>query len=76
MPTEKLKTMMFDNSKEFAGFKELEKSLSMHSYFANEYSSWERGTNENTNGLLRQFFPNGTDFHQVSQWLLTKLRSY
>ena len=73
IPTEKLKTMTFDNGKEFAGFKELEKSLSMRSYFAHAYSSWERGTNENTNGLLRQFFPKGTDFHQVSQWLLDKV---
>ena len=73
VPAEKLKTMTFDNGKEFAGFKELEKSLSMRSYFANAYHSWERGTNENTNGLLRQFFPKGTDFHQVSQWLLDKV---
>jgi len=59
IPVEKLKTMMFDNGKEFAGFKKLEKLLSMRSYFAHAYSSFERGTNENTNGLLRQFFPKG-----------------
>jgi len=73
IPTEKLKTMTFDNGKEFAGFKELEKSLSMPSYFANAYHSWERKTNENTNGLLRQFFPKGTDFRHVSQWLFDKV---
>ena len=73
IPADKLKTMTFDNGKEFAGFKELEKLLSMRSYFANAYHSWERGTNENTNGLLRQFFPKGTDFDQVSQWLLDKV---
>ncbi|MCH7559204.1 MAG: IS30 family transposase [Planctomycetes bacterium] len=73
IPADKLKTMTFDNGKEFAGFKKLEKLLSMRSYFANAYRSWERGTNENTNGLLRQFFPKGTDFDQVSQWLLDKV---
>lgn len=73
IPAEKLKTMTFDNGKEFAGFKKLEKLLSMRSYFANAYHSWERGTNENTNGLLRQFFPKGTDFQQVSQRLLDKV---
>lgn len=67
LPPEKVKTMTFDNGKEFAGFKELERGLGMRSYFAHPYHSWERGTNENTNGLLRQFFPKGTDFSQISQ---------
>ena len=57
LPSEKIKTMTFDNGKEFAGFKQLEQGLKMRSYFAQPYHSWERGTNENTNGLLRQFFP-------------------
>ena len=73
IPAGKLKTMTFDNGKEFAGFKELEKTLSMRSYFAHAYHSWERGTNENTNGLLPQFFPKGTDFCQVSKQLLDKV---
>ena len=59
--------MTFDNGKEFAGFKELERGLEMRSYFARPYHSWERGTNENTNGLLRQFFPKGMDFRTVLQ---------
>jgi IS30 family transposase len=67
LPKKKVKTMTFDNGKEFAGFKELERGLCMRSYFANPYHSWERGTNENTNGLLRQFFPKGTNFALVRQ---------
>jgi IS30 family transposase len=59
--------MTFDNGKEFAGFKELERRLDMRSYFARPYHSWERGTNENTNGLLRQFFPKGMDFGTIIQ---------
>jgi IS30 family transposase len=65
LPPETIKTMTFDNGKEFAGFKELERELEMRSYFARPYHSWERGTNENTNGLLRQFFPKGMDFSTI-----------
>ena len=67
LPPQKVKTMTFDNGKEFAGFKELERGLAMRSYFARPYHSWERGTNENTNGLLRQFFPKGMDFSTIGQ---------
>jgi IS30 family transposase len=68
LPTEKVKTITFDNGKEFAGFKELEQGLNLRSYFAQPYHSWERGTNENTNGLLRQFFTKGMDFGTILQW--------
>ena len=67
LPAETVKTITFDNGKEFAGFKELERTLEMDSYFAHPYHSWERGSNENTNGLLRQFFPKGMDFSTVDQ---------
>ena len=67
IPTAKVKTFTVDNGKEFANFKGIEKGLDAKVYFANPYHSWERGTNENTNGLLRQFFPKGTDFNLVSQ---------
>ena len=67
IPIEMIKTMTVDNGKEFAGFKALEKVLKTRVYFAHPYSSYERGTNENTNGLLRQYFPKGTDFNLISQ---------
>lgn len=60
------KTMTYDNGVEMANHKWLAKSTGMDIYFANPYSSWERGTNENTNGLIRRFFPKGTDFNKIT----------
>ena len=54
-----------DNGKEFAGHKEMAKALYADFYFAHPYSSWERGTNENMNGLIRQYFPKNCDFRTV-----------
>jgi IS30 family transposase len=54
-------TMTADNGKEFAAFRALERNLGLAVYFAHPYHAWERGLNENTNGLLRQFFPKGVD---------------
>lgn len=59
--------------REFAGFKKLERGLGMQSYFAHPYHSRERGTNENTNGLLRQFFPKGMDFTQITESELDRM---
>lgn len=59
-------TMTTDNGKEFTQFKALQEKLGLKVYFANPYSAWERGTNENTNGLLRQFFPKGMSFAKVT----------
>lgn len=67
MPSEKRKTFTSDNGKEFARFKDYEGVLGMKNYFANPYHSWERGTNENTNGILRRYFPKGTDFSTLSE---------
>ncbi len=53
----KVHTITLDNGREFAGHKKLERRLHANIYFAHPYSSWERGTNENTNGLIRQYFP-------------------
>jgi IS30 family transposase len=61
------RTMTFDNGKEFAGHRVLTDRLGIDVYFAKPYASWQRGLNENTNGLLRQFFPKGTDFARISR---------
>lgn len=67
IPKSRIKTLTVDNGKEFAGFAKLEEEFDAKVYFAHPYCSCERGTNENTNGLLRQYFPKGTDFNLVSQ---------
>lgn len=59
------RTMTFDNGKEFAEHGQLGKQLDLVIYFAKPYAAWQRGTNENTNGLLRQLYPKGTDFLKV-----------
>ena len=57
-----VKSITFDNGLEFAGHEVIAKALKCKIYFADPYSSWQRGTNENTNGLIRQYFPKGSDF--------------
>lgn len=59
-------TITFDNGKEFANHQEIGKQLQADTYFAHPYASWERGTNENTNGLIRQYFPKGSDFSSIT----------
>ena len=63
----KVYTITSDNGKEFAGHEEIESRLKANFYFAHPYSSWERGTNENTNGLIRQYFPKTRDFTTITQ---------
>jgi len=62
LPESLRRSVTFDNGKEFSEHRMLTEQLGMVVYFAQPYRSWQRGTNENTNGLLRQFFPKGTDF--------------
>lgn len=59
-------TITLDNGKEFAEHEKIAKELKTDVYFAHPYSSWERGINENTNGLIRRYFPKGTDFMLLS----------
>jgi IS30 family transposase len=61
------KSMTYDNGTEMARHKEITNKTGMKIYFAHPYSSWERGTNENTNGLIRRYLPKGTDFNLIDK---------
>lgn len=63
----KVYTVTSDNGREFAGHETIAENLQADFYFAHPYSSWERGTNENTNGLIRQYFPKNRDFTTITQ---------
>ena len=62
-----LKTITSDNGKEFAKHQSIATALAIDYYFANPYCSWERGANENLNGLVRQYFPKGSDFSLITE---------
>lgn len=62
-----VESITFDNGSEFANFRSIEKTLEATVYFADTHSPWQRGANENVNGLIRFFFPKGTDFRTVSE---------
>jgi len=62
-----VKTITFDNGKEFAFHEEVAKRLQCDTYFAKPYHSWERGQNENANGLLRQYFPKSMELIDVTK---------
>lgn len=61
-----VKTLTLDNGKEFSNHESISSTLGCDVYFAKPYHSWERGLNENTNGLLRQYFPKKTKFDEIS----------
>ena len=75
LPEKLRRTMTLDNGKEFAEYQRLTDRLGMEVYFARPYASWQRGLNENTNGLLRQFFPKGTDFARFSRRQVARVES-
>lgn len=63
---DKTLTITADNGKEFAGHETIKKQLNADVYFAHPYHSWERGLNENTNGLIRQYFTKGSSFENIT----------
>jgi IS30 family transposase len=59
-------TITGDNGKEFADHKKIAQQIGIDFYFAKPYHSWEREANENTNGLIRQYFPKGSSFESIT----------
>jgi IS30 family transposase len=75
LPKHLRRTMTFDNGKEFAEHEVLAAASGMHIYFAKPYCAWQRGTNENTNGLVRQYLPKGTDLTAESHRAVAAIQS-
>ena len=63
---DQVKTSTFDNGLEFAAHEQIASGLDADVYFTHPYAAWERGSNENINGLIRQYFPTGTDFNKMT----------
>ena len=74
-----LKTITSDNGKEFAYHERISKALNIDYYFADPYKSWQRGSNENLNGLIRQYIPKKTDFDTITDeyvhWVTEELNN-
>lgn len=72
-------TLTYDNGPEFAEHEKIDKALQTQGYFAHPYASWERGLNENTNGLIRQYLPKRTSFDDVPEerikWIMDRLNN-
>lgn len=72
LPNAAVKTITTDNGKEFARWEDIEKALNCQVYFADAYCAWQKGTNENLNGLLREFYPKGRNLSHVNSNTLQK----
>ena len=66
-PSDAIKTITCDRGKEFAGWKRIEDELGTNIYFADPYCAWQKGTNENSNGLLREFYPKHMDLSKTNE---------
>ena len=67
VPEELRKTLTYDRGREMAEYKILEQDLGIAVYFCDPHSPWQRGTNENMNGLIRQYLPKGVDLSPATQ---------
>ena len=65
LPKKAFKSFTSDRGKEFACYESVENQLGIDFYFADPYSAWQRGTNENSNGLLREYYPKKTDLSSI-----------
>lgn len=70
-----LRTLTLDNGKEFANHEEFSEKTGINVYFVHPYHSWERGSNENLNGLIRQYLPKKTDFSCISEEKIQRIEN-
>jgi IS30 family transposase len=73
LPKKLRRTLTLDNGVENRDWRSMQNATGMNVYFAHPYHSWERGTNENTNGLIREYFPKKTDFSMISEEEISKV---
>lgn len=76
LPQGAVKTITCERGSEFACWREIEQELHCDMYFADPYCAWQKGTNENLNGLLREFYPKGRNLSRVSEETLKKNLAY
>ena len=72
LPDDAVKTITCDRGSEFANWQMIEEKLNCKVYFTDPYCAWQKGTNENLNGLLREFYPKGRNLSRVSPATLKK----